>query len=182
MNRIPLLLIFLTAWLAVFGQTQFATVFARTGSPISILPALTIYVALSHSVGWVALFCGFTGLCLDSLSANRLGVSLLPLFACAFATHARQHLILREQAYARFWLGLGAGMAVPLLTRALLTFGPRPPLGDALGWDLVLSGAVNAIACPLCFAAFDRVRDLFEYKPIAESSFRPDRELKRSRR
>lgn len=182
MNRIPLLIVFLAAWCGIFAQTQFPSIFAWTGAPVSILPALTIYVALSHSIGIVTAFCVFASISLDSLSANRLGVSLLPLFACAFATHARQHLILRDQTYARLWLGLGAGVAVPFLTRVLLSYGPRTALGDLIGFDLVLSAAINALACPLCFAAFDRVRDVFDYKPIAESSFRPDRQMKRSRR
>jgi cell shape-determining protein MreD len=181
MSRIPLLLLFLVAWLAVFAQTQFPVVVDWIGSPVSILPALTIYAALSHSIGMVACFCIVSALSLDSLSANHLGVSLLPLFLCAFATHARQHLILRDQAYARFWLGLGSGLAVPLLTRILLNLGARQPLGDAIGFEWILSGVVNAIACPLCFATFDRLRDLFEYKPIVESSYRADRQIKRGR-
>ena len=182
MNRIPLLLLFFTTWLAVFGQTQFAPVVSWIGTPLSLLPALTIYTALSHSLGVVAGFSIFAGLALDSLSANPLGVSILPLFLCGFGTHARQHLILRDQAYARFWLGLVAGLAVPLLVRLLLSMGHRSPLGDIFGTGVTLSGAVNAVACPLLFLVFDRFREVFEYKPMIESSFRPDRQLKRSRR
>jgi rod shape-determining protein MreD len=182
MSRIPLLLLFLTAWLAVFGQTQFAPVVWWTGTPLCVLPALTIYAALSHPLGVVAGFSIFAGLALDSISANRLGVSILPLFLCGFVTHARQHLILRDQAYARFWLGLGAGVAVPLLTRLLLSLGQRSPLGDVFGSSIAVSAIVNALACPLLFLGFDRFREVFEYKPMIESSFRQDRQLKRSRR
>ena len=182
MNRIPLLLLFLGAWLAVFGQTQFATVVSWTGTPVNLLPALVIYTALSHSIGIVTGFSILAGLALDSVSANPLGVSILPLFLCGFATHARQHIILRDQAYARFWLGLGAGLAVSLLTRLLLSLGQRSPLGDVFGTGTALSAGVNAIACPLIFLGFDRFREVFEYKPMSESSFRQDRQLKRSRR
>jgi hypothetical protein len=39
------------------------------------------------------------------------------------------------------------------------------------------SGAVT----PVCFKLFDRLRRALEYQPVTQSSFRPDREIKRGR-
>ena len=41
------------------------------------------------------------GLWFDSLSANPLGVSVLPLFLVGLAIHLNRELILRDQAFAQ---------------------------------------------------------------------------------
>ena len=50
----------------------------------------------------------------DSLSANPLGVSVLPLFLVGFLIYRQRELILRDQPFAQFVLGLGASAAVPV--------------------------------------------------------------------
>jgi cell shape-determining protein MreD len=121
-------------------------------------------------------------LALDSLSANRLGVSVLPLFAAGFLIHTRRQVILRDQAYAQFWLGFGTAVLVPLATLIVLSLGQRDPLhGWSTVWQLALNGVFNGVLCPACFALFDALRRTFDYQPVAESSFRPDRQIKRGR-
>ena len=182
MNWLPTTMLFFVAWLAVFAQTQFAPVTSLLGAPLGFLPALIVYAALTSRLAVLTGLAVFAGLALDALSAHRLGAGLPPLFAVGFLIHARQHLILRDQLYAQFWLGAGAGLAVPLLTLLLLSSGHRSPIsGWATLWQLLVSALLNGAMCPACFRLFDRLRDAFEYRPVTESSFRPDRELKRGR-
>ena len=56
---------------------------------------------------------------------------------------------------------------------------------DLAGWESLwqwsLMALAGALATPVCFKIFDSCHRLFNYQPLAESSFRPDREIKRSR-
>jgi len=118
----------------------------------------------------------------DALSANPIGVSLIPCFLPGVVLNLQRHLLLREQRFAQVWLGLSAGIAMPLLTWGLLQMEAQPqPMGFSLLFRIVLLGILNAAACPALFVVFDGLRDAFEYKPIAEMGFRSDREIKRGR-
>ena len=182
MSRIPLILLFLVAWLAVFAQTQFSPVARVLGLVPGLIPALLVYAALTSHLVVVSGLAVFAALSLDSLSANRLGASLAPMFTVVFLIHTRQHLILRDQLYAQFWLGLGAGLFVPLATLALLSMGQVPPISGApTVWHLFLGALANGLMCPAFFRIFDALRNTFDYQPVAESSFRPDRQIKRGR-
>lgn len=183
MTWLPSLALFLVAWLGVFAQTQFLPLTQGLGAPVNILPALIVYASLTSPSGVMAALTVFAALGLDSLAAHPFGVSLLPLFAVGFALQLRRHLILRDQTYAQFWLGLAGGLAVPLLTWALLRMGSRPLIeGPFLLWQWLVSGLLNGLLCPALFRLFDAVRRTFEYQPVISSSFRPDREIKRGRR
>lgn len=182
MNWITPVLLFVATWLAVFSATQFGPVAGWLGVPVSPLPAVLVYVALTNGLPLTAGLTVFAGLALDALSANRLGVSVLPMFLAGFLIHTRRHVILRGQAYAQFWLGLGTAVLVPLGTLALMSFGQREPLqGWATVRQLAVSGLLNGLLCPACFALFDALRLIFDYQPVAESSFRSDRQIKRGR-
>lgn len=182
MNSLPTVMLFFVGWLAVFAQTQFAPVAGLLGTPPGFIPALIVYAALTSHLAVVTGLTIFAALTLDSLSANRLGASLVPMFAAGFLIHTRQHLILRDQLFAQFWLGLGTGFCLPLATLALLSLGQAPPItGAATFGHLLLSAVGNGLMCPACFRLFDALRRTFEYRPVAESSFRPDRQIKRGR-
>ncbi|HAB18188.1 MAG TPA: rod shape-determining protein MreD [Verrucomicrobiota bacterium] len=181
-SRIPTIGLFLLAWLAVFAQTQFAPVANGLGTPLNLLPALMVYAALSNHLTTVAALAVLAGLGIDALSANPLGISVLPLFIVGFVFHGRQHLILRDQAYAQFWLGLAAAIAVPLLTFVLLRMTSAQPIaGPFLVWQLAVTGLLNGALCPALFWLLDTLRRTFDYTPVSEGSFRPDREIKRGR-
>lgn len=183
MNWLSPTLLYLVAWAGLFAQTQFAPVRSWLGLVPGVLPTLLVYAAFTHPLGTSSTFAVITGLWLDSLSGNPLGVSVGPCFLVTFVLNTRQHLLLREQWYARFWLGLAAGVAIPLATLALLLFGGRPPyLGPGLAWMIGLQGLLNGILCPVAFRWFDTLRSGFEYQPVAPAGFRPDREIKRGRR
>ena len=76
------------------------------------------------------------GLWFDSLSANPLGVSVLPLFVVGLAIHVKRELIVRDQTFAQVVLGAAApALAVPLLT-LLLLLTTRPHAAARLGHAL----------------------------------------------
>ena len=91
-------------------------------------------------------------------------------------------MILRDEAFAQLLLGLGASAATPLLTLLLLINVDRSPvLGWFSLWQWVVMAALGGVATPLWFWFFDRVDHAFSYRPLAENSFRSDREIKRGR-
>lgn len=182
MRWLPTTTLFFVAWLTLFAQTQFRPLVNLIDTPISVLPALLVYAALTHNLLTVVILAVVAGLGLDSLSAAPLGISILPLFAIVFGLHLRQHLILRDQTYAQFWLGFGAGIAAPLLTLLLLNLGSvRVIQGPTLIVQILILGLLNGAVCPAVFRFFDAIHRTFDYQPVAESSFRPDRQIKRGR-
>jgi cell shape-determining protein MreD len=123
------------------------------------------------------------GLLFDSLSANPLGISVLPLFLVGLAIYTQRDLILREQLFAQWVLGLSASAAVPLLTLLLLMTGHhRPLLGWISVWQWLVMSVAGAIATPALFLLFDWFDRQFSYQRATETSFRPDREIRRGRK
>ncbi len=182
MNLLSPILLLLVTWLAVYAQSQGTFLRDFLGAPPTLLPALVVYAAFTHGIIVVALLTTLAGLWVDSLSGSRVGVSVPALFALGFILNTRQHLLLREQRYAQFWLGLGGGIAVPLLTAGILQFTGKDP---AFGWftlrQLFVLGLLNGIACPACFLLFDRLRGMFEYQPADPVPYGMNREMKRGR-
>src|SRR6059058_105772 len=99
------MLILLAALLAVFWETAFGGLRHWIGAQVDLLPALMVYASLYGTFGTVATLALAGGLWFDSLSANPLGVSVLPLFACGLFIYGNRELILREQALAQIVLG-----------------------------------------------------------------------------
>lgn len=174
--------LFLAGWLAAFAPTQFVVLRALVGAPLSIWPALLVYAAFTHGLSTTSVFAVLLGLFTDSLSGSRLGLGAVAPFAAAFLLNTRQHLLLRNQRYAQFWLGLGAGVGLPLGHGILLAAAHADP---ALGWHSVrqflVLGLLNGAACPAFFWGFDRLRETLEH-PAAPTSFQAGlREMKRGR-
>ncbi|MBL9172011.1 MAG: hypothetical protein JNL10_00625 [Verrucomicrobiales bacterium] len=182
MTWIPTLALFLVAWLAAFAQTQFRPVVSILETPVGLLPALMVYASLSFDLVTVTCLAAFAGLSLDALSSGPTGVSIVPLFAVGFVLHLRRHLILRDQTYAQFWLGLSAGLAVPFTTLLLLELGSTRLIhGPFFVIQLGVLGLLNGVVCPAMFRGFDAIRRAFDYPALPETPFRPDREIKRGR-
>jgi len=143
---------------------------------------LMVYAALCGSISSVCLAAGFGGLLFDSLSANPLGISILPLFAVGFVIHLWRELILRDQAFAQTILGFAASVAVPIIELLLLlTIGRSPQLGWGTLWQLVVMALGGAVATPICFLVFELLQKALLHAPVLETSFRPDREIRRGR-
>ncbi len=182
MNWLNQLLILGAAFLAVFWETAFNGVRHLLGAQVDLLPPLMVYASLCAGLNTVVLLALLGGLWFDSLSANPLGVSVLPLFMIGLAIYAKRELILREQTFAQVVLGLAASVAAPVLTLLLLlTTGHTPLLGWGSLWQLVVMGLGGAVATPLCFILFGWLQRTLVHRRVSEPSFRPDREIRRGR-
>jgi cell shape-determining protein MreD len=147
-----------------------------------LLPPLMVYAGLCSGLTTVVLLALCGGLWLDSLSANPLGVTVLPLFAIGMAIHLNRELILRDQTFAQVVLGLGASAAAPVLSLlVLLTMGHPPLLGWGTLWQLVVLSVGGAAATPICFEVFGWLERTLVHRGAVQPSFRSDREIQRGR-
>jgi len=178
----PNLLILLAALLLVFGQSAFSGLRGLIGAQVDLLPALMVYTALTAGPFLMLTAAVLGGLCFDTLSANPLGTSVLPLLTIGFLIQLRRDLLLREQAYAQFVLGLIASAVAPLMSvLILLTLGKSPLLGWGSLWQWVVMSAGGAVATPVMFFLFGWFNHALGYQRITETSFRADREIRRGR-
>ena len=152
------------------------------GAQITLLPALMVYASLTSEIGTVALLAVCGGLWRDSISADPLGVSILPLFMIGYVILWKRDLLLREHEFAQMALGLAAGADFPLGTLFLLfNLGRGPIPGWIWLWQWVVGTLTAGVLTPLFFGLFGRMRRAFEYPAMKQSSFREDREIKRGR-
>jgi rod shape-determining protein MreD len=182
MNKLNAILILLAVFLAVFLEASFTIPRRLLGAQIDLLPALVVYASLTEGLAVTTASAVFGGLLFDSLSANPVGISVLPLFAVGLIIHSQRDLILRGQTFAQATLGLGASAFVPAATLLLLlTKGQQPLLGWVSLWQWIVMSLAGAAATPLLFRLFDRLQQTFGYRHTTETSFRPDREIRRGR-
>jgi rod shape-determining protein MreD len=182
MNVLQTILIFAAAFLVVFGEAVLPGLRHLLGAQVDLLPAIMVYAALNANISVVALLAVFGGLWFDSLSANPLGVTILPLLVVGFAIYLRRDLILRELPFAQIILGAAASAIVPALTILLLLTGAQQPLlgwGSLWQWLMMITG--GAIATPILFALFAWCQHALGYQPRTETSFRTDREIRRGK-
>jgi hypothetical protein len=182
MNWLHKALILVTALLAVFWEAVFSGLRHLIGAQIDLLPALMVYAGLCAGMMTITLLAVLGGLWLDSLSANPLGVSVLPLFIVGLVIHIKRDLILRDETFAQAVLGGAASVVVPVLTLLLLLSTRHTPLlGWGTLWQLVVMSAAGAVATPICFELFGWLDRALVHPRAAESSFRSDREIRRGR-
>ena len=181
MKAINTILILLAAFVAVFLQTVIGTR-GWLGAQIDLLPALVVYAALTGGLTTVALLSVCGGLWFDALSANPLGITMLPLFLIGLAINRQREFILRDQLFAQFILGLAASAAAPLLTLLLLFTGGRAPIvGWGTFWQWLVMSFGGGLLTPVGFHLFIFVGRAFFYRPLTQSSFRSDRQIRRGR-
>jgi rod shape-determining protein MreD len=182
MNWFNTIAILVVAYLAVFAQATLNEFRFGFGAQIDLLPSLVVYASLSGGVLTLTLVAVCGGLWIDSLSANPLGVSMLPLFLAGLLIQRSRELILRQQPFAQFVLGAAASAAVPFLTLLLLLNTNSQPLVSWFSlWQWIVMGVVGGAVTPLWFLVFDRLGEALNYRPLGETSFRADREIKRGR-
>ena len=183
MNWLDSILPLLAAFLGVFLQAADDGVRRCLGAQVNLLPPLVVYAGLRGNLAALTLLAALGGIWFDSLSANPLGVSLLPLFAVGLVIHLKQGLILRDQFIAQFILGFIASAAVPALTfLLLLSVGRLPLLGWGLLWQWAVMSLGGAVLTPVCFRFFDLSKRALGYRALSETSFRSDREIRRARK
>jgi rod shape-determining protein MreD len=183
MNLLNPILVLATAFLAVFGEAVLSGPRNLLGAQVDLLPALVIYAALNTNIVVLSLLAVFGGLWFDSLSANPLGLSILPLFVVGFPVFLQRELILRELPFAQLILGGIASAVAPLVSvLLLLTAGKVPLLGWGSLWQWAVMTVGGAVATPFFFALFEWCDKALGYQPRTETSFRPDREILRGRK
>jgi rod shape-determining protein MreD len=182
MNWLHSILILAAAFCAVFCEAWFDGFRHVLGAQIDLLPALMVYAGLTTGLPAIALAAVCSGLWFDSLSANPLGVSVLPLLLIGMLAYRGREVLARDDVTTQFCLGAAASALQPLAVLFILLNIGRPPL---LGWKSIWQWLVMTVGgglfSPVCFALFKRFRRAFEYQPASQSSFRPDREIKRGR-
>jgi hypothetical protein len=182
MNRFNAIFVLAVAYLAVFLQATCDVFRDLLGAQVSLLPSLMVYASLSHSFLTITLLAVCGGLWVDSLSANQLGASVLPLFLIGFAIFSKRELLLRRSATAQLILGLVASAFWPIGTLfLLLNSGSAPLLGWKFLWQWAVATALGGALTPVCFALFDRIHRAFDYPQSPQTPFRADREIKRGR-
>jgi len=183
MNIFNPILILAGAFLAVFGEATLAAPRQWLGVQFDWLPALMVFAALNTGLVTVALLAVLGGLWFDSLSANPLGVSILPLLAVGFPIYLRRDLILRDRPFTQLVLGAVASAAAPALTLLmLLSSGAELLLGWGTLWQGLVVTATGALATPFIFSLMETCHCAFGYQPRVEGGFRHDREIQRSRK
>ena len=181
-NWLSTVFVVVAGFLAVFAQAAFTGVRHLLGGQIDLLPALMVYAALRTSLVSVAVFAFLGGIWFDALSANPLGVTVLPLFLVGLGISIYRELILREQFFAQLALGAGASAAVPVLVLLLLlTTGQKPLVGWGTAWQLLIMIVAGTAATPALFMVFGFLHRLLGHQGPPELSFRPDREIRRGR-
>jgi len=182
MNWFNTISILVAAYLLVWLQATFNEVRHIIGVQVDLLPSLVVYAALSSGVVGLTLVCVCAGLWFDSLSANPLGVSTLPLFLVGLFIQRSREFILRDQTYAQMLVGFGASAATPfLVVLLLLNLDARPLIGWFSVWQWLVMSVAGALMTPVWFRFFETIGHALNYRPLGETSFRPDRQIKRGR-
>jgi len=182
MNWLDTILVLFAAFLVVFWEAAFQGVRHLLGAQIDLLPALMVYASLCAGLNTAMLLALCGGLWFDSLSANPLGISVLPLLVIGVAIYASRELLLRSQAFAQLVIGLAASIAVPLITLLLLlSTGHQPLLGWGTLWQVLVMGFGGALATPVFFELFGWLHRKLGRVQVSEVSFRPDREIRRGK-
>jgi cell shape-determining protein MreD len=182
MNPLNSLLILVATFLAVFCEAAFSGIRHLLGAQIDLLPALIVCASLRAGLATTTSVALLGGLLFDALSENPLGISVLPLFVTGFVICWKSDLILRDQIYAQFVLGLFASAGVPLMNLLLLLTGGRAPLlGWGSLWQWIVMTVGGAAATPVLFKLFDWFEQALNYRRSTETSFRQDREIRRGR-
>ncbi len=182
MNWLNSIIILLAAFLAVFIEAVFDLPRNILGAQVDILPSLMVYAALSTNLTTVSLLALVGGLSFDTLSANPLGITIMPLFMIGYVISSQRELILGAQVFAQAAIGFFASAIVPAATLLLISCTRQTPL---LGWETLwqwfVMSAGGAVITPLLFRLFSGLNKSLNYRPVHETTFRMDREIRRGR-
>ena len=182
MNRLSTSIILFAAYLAVYFQSSFDGLRNVIGAQFFLLPILLVYAALKMDAATVILLSLVGGLALDTLSANPLGLSILPLAIPGLLLHESRARILREETYTQSVVSFFTCLGVQgLVFFELILTGSVFDLNAAVAWQWFASSLMAGAVTPLFFALFGKLDDFLNYKPLPETTFRKDREIKRGR-
>lgn len=180
MNLLNSTAILLAAFVAAFLGASANPLSSWLHIQVDFLPAVMVFAALTAGVTTVTIAACLGGLFQDSLSANPLGISILPLFLAGILVHRSQELILRDQPFAQFAVGLAASAFVPFLTVLMLyTLGRQPLVGWGSLWQWLLVSLIGGVATPVIFWLLGGLTSSLTHPVSYESKHRPDRTTRR---
>jgi hypothetical protein len=181
MNRFHCIALPVVALLSLYVEAALAGPRALLGAQIAVLPALVVFAALRASFPAMLGLVVLGALWRDTLSADPLGLSLVPLAWAGAAVHFNRHLIVSDQFYARFMVGALAGAAVPLLMLLeLYTSGREPLAGWFFAWQLAVMTVGSGLLVPLYFLLFDWLEHAFIHPAVvADLRARPRPQTRR---
>jgi hypothetical protein len=182
MNRLNLIALMVMTYLVIWLQSTMNEFRHVLGAQLDLLPSLVVYAALRSNLAGLVVVAVGGGLLFDSVSANPLGATMLPLFIIGSAIQQGREFILRDQGYAQMVLGLAATAAVPpMVLIILVNVDARPLVGWFSIWQWLIMSVAGAVFTPIWFSIFDLISLVLNYRPLGQASFRPDREIKRGR-
>jgi len=184
MSRFNTIAILFAAYVVVFLQATFNELRQVAGVQVDLLPGLIVYTAISGGgiiTLTLAAVCG--GLWFDSLSANPMGTTMLPLFIIGLFLQRHRELILRDQPYAQVLMGMAASALAPLGSLLLLiNTEMKPLLGWFSIWQWTVMSVLGGLMTPVWFWLFDVLGRVLNYGPAGEIGFGHEMEIKRGRR
>lgn len=182
MNPLHPFIVLAVAYALAYFEASFNGFRHFLGAQIDFLPALMVYAGLNHGLGVISLTAVLGGLLFDSISVNPLGVSLLPLLGIGLMAYRGREVLSRHDSTIQFFLGAAASAAQPLAVLfILMNLGIVPLLGWKSLWQFAVMTLGGGLFTPVCFALFRRLHQALDYQPAPQTSFRPDREIKRGR-
>ena len=182
MKMLNTIFVLLAAFLAVYCESSIDLFRNLFGVQIDLLPAIMVYTSLTLGLVSVSVLAIVGGLLFDSLSASTLGISVVPLLLIGVGIQRFHGLLLRDQLYAQFAFGVAASLLTPLLSLLILLSGDsNPRVGWGTIWQLIVMGLGGGLLTPVCFWMLDSLSRALNYRPVSQTSFRPDRQIKRGR-
>ena len=122
------------------------------------------------------------GRCILSGMPQKLLQWVGALFLVGLLAFQSRGMVLRTQPYAQAVLGAVACLLAPLLTLlSLASAGHQPVVGIGTIWQIAVMAGGGAVFTPALFGMLDWTARSLSYQPSPDTSFRPDREIKRSR-
>jgi cell shape-determining protein MreD len=182
MNRLRFAFLITFSVLAVFAQAAWDSPRLWLGAQFNWLPSLVICGAAAGHWGATFSLATVGGFCLDSLSQNPLGISVLSLLALGWVMHRSRDVVLMDDSLVQAMVGASGSAAVFGLDLLILwTMGATPLVGWMSGWQATVVAAGGAVMTPVWFLVLPRLEKAFGYAAVSPPSFRPDREIKRGR-
>ena len=158
--------ILLAALIGVFLEATITLPRDLLGAQINPMPALVVYAALHSNLVTLTFLVISGSLWQSSLSADPLGIALLPLFLVGILIEFNRKQFARRERFVRFTLGTAASASVPLLTLfLLLTAGCEPILNWVSLWQWLVMAVGGGLLTLLIFPVLDWFKGALSHNP-----------------
>ncbi|MBR90893.1 MAG: hypothetical protein CMO66_06455 [Verrucomicrobiales bacterium] len=152
--------ILLAALITIFLESTFTLPRDLLGAQINPLPPLMVYAALRSDLATLTLLAVLGSLWQSALSADPLGVGLLPLFLSGLFIEMNRQQFAQRERFVRFTLGAAASASVPLMTLFLLfTLGRDPMLNWFTLWQWVVVSVGGGLLTMFFFPILDVLKE-----------------------